>query len=188
MGVFFVERGAKPQKEIKRLPSFCLKKQNQMLFGFFAQFAFQLTLKQKYCITSIMNFENVKKYLDLRKYISFNILALIGLSVPALCLSWTGSVRSGEYIYYTLLILVFNMPILLILLITGIFEVIYKKSKYIEKENQTTTKKENKKPKLFIFFLLEIAYSILFTIGLIIPLILLFCCLIALLLSAFHIM
>ena len=25
-----------------------------------------------------MNFENVKKYLDLRKYILFNILALIG--------------------------------------------------------------------------------------------------------------
>ena len=25
-----------------------------------------------------MNFENVKKYLDLRKYISFNILALVG--------------------------------------------------------------------------------------------------------------
>ena len=113
-----------------------------------------------------MNFENVKKYLDLRKYISFNILALIGLVFCALCLSWAGSVRSEEYTYYTLLILVFNAPILLILLITGIFEVIYKKSKYIEKANQTTTKKENKKPKLFIFFLLEITYSILFTIGL----------------------
>ena len=114
-----------------------------------------------------MNFENVKKYLDLRKYISFNILALIGLSVPALCLSWTGNVRSGEYIYYTLLILVFNMPILLILFIIGIFEFIYKKLRDAKKESQTTTKKENKKPKLFIFFLLEIAYSILFTIGLI---------------------
>ncbi len=113
-----------------------------------------------------MNFKNIKKYLDLRKYISFNILALIGLSVSILCLSWKGSVRSEEYIYYTLLILVFNAPILLILLITGIFEFIYKKLSDSKKENKTTTKKENKKPKLFIFFLLEITYSILFTIGL----------------------
>ncbi len=134
-----------------------------------------------------MNFKNIKKYLDLRKYISFNLLAIIGLSLTFLCLIWNlGSIRLDNSFFYTLCILLMaSTPVILILLVISIFEFIYKKLKYTEKENQTTTKKESKKPKTLLFFILELIYSLLFALGLVVTVGFCICGFLALLLGPF---
>lgn len=134
-----------------------------------------------------MNFENVKKYLDLRKYISFNILALIGLSVGIIYFIIDFVDVIAGHPNYSLLIFmsIVSLPVILISFIAGIFEFIYKKLKNSEKENQAKCEEENKKPKTPLFYILELIYSLLFTLGLI-PVVCFFILCVAALFTGFY--